>query len=120
MATSSADAPRSPRPPALSFRQRIALAFGAAALLIAATGLISFYALRENVASDRILLKEARDVIEFGRLRAAIERKIVAVRGYLLSGDEKFLAEIERWRRDLRSQIESLRRAGVLRRRRSF
>jgi PAS domain S-box-containing protein len=113
MATPSAEVPSPGRPPALSFRQRIALAFGAAALLIAATGLISFYALRESVASDRLLVKEARDVIEFGRLRAAIEKKIGAVRGYLLNGDEKFLAEIERWRRDLRTQVESLRRAGL-------
>ena len=43
MAKPSAGVPRSERPPALSFRQRIALAFGAAALLIAATGLISFW-----------------------------------------------------------------------------
>ncbi len=113
MATPSAEVPRSGRPPVLTFRQRIALAFGAAALLIAATGLICFYALRGSVASGRALLKEARDVIEFGRLRATIERKVDAERDLLLSGDEKFLPEIERWHRDLHSQIQGLRAAGL-------
>ncbi|HYV42712.1 MAG TPA: hypothetical protein VEO02_13055, partial [Thermoanaerobaculia bacterium] len=113
MAARSAEVPRSERPPALTFRQRIALAFGAAALLIAATGLICFSALRESVQSDRALLKEARDVIEFGRLRTTIDKKIAAAREFLLSGDEKSLPEIERWHGDLHSQIQSLRTAGL-------
>ncbi len=113
MAVRSAEVPRSERPPALTFRQRIALAFGAAALLIAATGLICFSALRESVQSDRALLKEARDVIEFGRLRTTIDKKIAAAREFLLSGDEKSLPEIERWHGDLHSQIQSLQTAGL-------
>ena len=113
MAIPSDGVPRSERPAALSFRQRLALAFGAAALLIAATGLISFRALRKSVASDQAILSQARDVIEFGRLRASIERKIVAARGFLLSGDDKFLTEIDRWHRDLRAQIASLRRESL-------
>ena len=75
MANPSSDVPRSERLPALTFRQGIGLAFGAAALLIAATGLISFSELRKSVAGDRAILHQARDVIEFDRLRATIEKR---------------------------------------------
>jgi PAS domain S-box-containing protein len=97
----------------LPFRQRVAIGFGAAALLIVVTGAVSYYALHEMVASDRAFSNQAREVIEFGRLRAAIEQEMIAARGFLITGDEKILPEIERWHRELRSQIESLRIAGL-------
>jgi PAS domain S-box-containing protein len=97
----------------LPFRQRVAIGFGAAALLIVATGAVSYYALHEMVASYRAFSNQAREVIEFGRLRAAIEKTVAAARGFLITGDEKFLSEIARWRGDLHAQIESLRVAGL-------
>lgn len=113
MAKPSAAVPSSERPHALSFRQRIGLAFGAAALLIAVTGLIAFLELRKSVAGDQAILGQARDVIEFDRLRATIEKKIVASRGFLITGDQKLLPEIERWHADLVSQIKRLRRTDL-------
>jgi PAS domain S-box-containing protein len=113
MAIPSDGVPRSQRPPALSFRQKVALGFAVAALLIIATGLISVYAIRESVASDRLFVDQARHVIEFGRLRSTIEQKMAAARGFLISGDEKYLPEIERWHLDLREQIKKLRRADL-------
>jgi PAS domain S-box-containing protein len=97
----------------LPFRQRVAIGFGAAALLIVVTGAVSYYALHETVASDRAFFNQARDVIEFGRLRAAIEKKTVAARDFLIAGDEKFLPEIARWHSDLHAQIEALRVSGL-------
>jgi PAS domain S-box-containing protein len=38
---------------------------------------------------------------------------MVAARGFLITGDERFLPEIERRRADLRSQIDGLRQAGL-------
>jgi PAS domain S-box-containing protein len=113
MANPSYAAPHSQGPPARSFRRRIALGFATAALLIIATGLISSYAIRESVASDRRFVNQARHVIEFGRLRTTIEQKMVAARGFLISGDEKYLPEIERWHLDLVLQIKKLRRADL-------
>ena len=97
----------------LPFRQRVAIGFGAAALLIVVTGAVSYYALHEMVAGYRAFSNQAREVIEFGRLRAAIEKKVVAARGFLITGDEKFLPEIARWRSDLHAQIEGQRVAGL-------
>jgi len=108
--------PRQSPPPGrapLTFRQRIAIGFAAAVLLIGVTWLVSYYALRETAASGRAFAAQARDVIEFGRLRAAIEQKMVAARGFLITGDEKFLPEIGRWHRDLQGQIANLRLAGL-------
>jgi len=97
-------------PPA--FRRRIAIGFAAAALLIVLIGLVSLYALHVAVSSDRALFRQARDVIEFGRLRAANEIKMVSLRGLLITGDENFLFELARSRRELLAEIARLRATG--------
>jgi len=97
----------------LPFRQRVGFGFGVAVLLIATTGAVSYYALHEMVASYRAFANQAREVIEFGRLRAAIEKTMVAARGFLITGEEKVLPEITRLRSDLHAQIEGLRAAGL-------
>ena len=103
-----------------SFRQRIAIGFAVSVLLIAATGLVSYYALRQTALSDRLFAHQARDVIEFGRLRATIEQKMVASRGYLITGDEKFLSEISQRHEELESQIRKLRKGDLTRREREL
>ena len=93
---SLSDATRTPEgqsPP--SFRLRIAAGFAAAVLLVGATGLISYYALHQTASGDRAFSDQARDVIEFGRLKTLIDQKMIAARGFLITGDEKFLPEIE-------------------------
>ena len=100
-------------PSAPGFRWRIAAGFTAAVVLIGVTGLVSFYALHQTASSGRAFAGQARDVIEFGRLRATIEQKMVAARSFLITGDERFLSEIKRRRADLRAQIEALRRTGL-------
>src|SRR5438093_8221916 len=101
--------PRPEYPSPLAFRWRIAVGFAAAVLLIAATGLVSYYALHQTAASDKAFASQARDVIEFGRLRLAVEQKMIAARGFLITGDEKFLPEIRRWHDELQSEIRKLR-----------
>ena len=107
-----------PREP--TFRQRIAIGFAIAVLLIAITGLVSYYALHQTARSDRLFAHQARDVIEFGRLRAAIEQKMVAARGYLITGDERFLSEIEQRHQDLQDQIRKLRKGDLTKREREL
>ncbi len=113
MARPIAGVPGTEKKPALTLRRRLGLAFGAAALLIASMGLIAFLELRKSVAGDQAILDQARDVIEFDRLRATIEKKIVASRGVLITGDESLLTEVERWHADLQSQIKGLRRTDL-------
>ena len=96
-----------------SFRRRIGAGFAAAVVLVGVTGLVSYYALHQTASSDRAFADQARDVIEFGRLRATIEQKMIAARGFLITGDEEILPEIELRHKDLHEQIRRLR-IGVL------
>ncbi|HKF44709.1 MAG TPA: PAS domain S-box protein [Thermoanaerobaculia bacterium] len=107
-----------PREP--TFRQRIAVGFAVAFLLIAITGAVSYYALHQTALSDRLFAHQARDVIEFGRLRATIEQKMVAARGYLITGDEKFLFEIQQRHQELQEQIRKLRKGDLTKREREL
>ena len=93
-----------------SFRLRIAAGFAAAVLLVGATGLIAYYALHQTALGDRAFSDQARDVIEFGRLKTLIDQKMIAARGFLITGDEKFLAEIEQRHKTLHEQIQQLRK----------
>ena len=110
--------PALPKEP--TFRQRIAIGFSVAVLLIAITGLVAYYALHQTAQSDRMFAHQARDVIEFGRLRAAIEQKMVATRGYLITGDSKFLAEIDQRHQELQEQIRKLRKGDLTKREREL
>jgi PAS domain S-box-containing protein len=92
-----------------SFRWRIAAGFAVAVVLIGVTGLVASYALRRTAASDRAFAEQAREVIEFGRLSATIEQKMNAVRSFVITGDEKFLPEIQQRHKDLHEQIRRLR-----------
>ena len=104
-------ASESPSPP--NFRWRIAAGFAVAVALIGVTGLVSYYALHQTASSDRAFADQARDVIEFGRLKTMIEQKMASARNFLITGDEKLLPEIEQRQKDLHDQIRKLR-VGVL------
>jgi PAS domain S-box-containing protein len=99
-----------PRPAPPGFRRTVVIGFAACVLLIAVTALVSYYVLNQTAASDHDFANQARDVIEFGRLRAAIEQKMSASREFLVTGDPKFLSEIERSHKELQSQIKNLRK----------
>jgi PAS domain S-box-containing protein len=108
MRRSAAGTPEVQSPP--SFRWRIAAGFAAAVALVGVTGLISYYALHQTASGDRAFSDQARDVIEFGRLKTLIDQKMIAARGFLITGDEKFLPEIEQRHRNLHEQIQQLRK----------
>jgi CHASE3 domain sensor protein len=100
--------PEGQSPP--SFRLRIAAGFAAAVLLVGATGLISYYALHQTALGERAFSDQARDVIEFGRLKTLIEQKMIAARGFLITGDEQLLPAIEQRHKNLHDLIQQLRK----------
>ena len=103
-----------------SFRRRIAIGFATAVLLIAATGLVSYYALQETASADRAFARQARDVIEVSRLRTKLEQKMVAARGYMISGDEKLLDEVRQRHEELHALIRDLRKGDLTKRERTL
>jgi methyl-accepting chemotaxis protein len=68
------------------------MGFAATAVLAMVMAGIAIYALNRVVASkDRVLAVNAQNLVDAARLQTAVARKAAAVRGYLLSGDPRFL-----------------------------
>jgi len=68
------------------------MGFAATAILAMVMAAIAVYALNSVVASkDRVLAVNAQNLIDAARLQTAAARKAAAVRGYMLSGDTKYL-----------------------------
>ena len=57
----------------------VSLVFALSVLLVLLLGIISMLALRASVASDRRAFAEASEIIEFGRIRTVLERKMKAL-----------------------------------------
>jgi methyl-accepting chemotaxis protein len=75
-----------------TFGQKLALGFALTVALSIVMATIALYALNRAVASkDRVISVNARNLTDAAKLEAAAARKASAVRGYLLSGDERFL-----------------------------
>jgi methyl-accepting chemotaxis protein len=76
----------------LTFGQKLAMGFAVIAVLAVAITAIAVYALNRVVASkDRVIAVSAQNLIDAARLQTAVARKAAAVRGYMLSGDPKYL-----------------------------
>ena len=88
----------------------IRLGFGASLLLVLLLGTISFIALRRSVESDRLAFEQANEMIEFGGLRTALERKMNAFRNYLSTADESYAVELVAARVQLLRILQDFRR----------
>lgn len=80
-----------------TYGEKLAMGFAATAILAMVMAAIAVYALNSVVASkDRVLAVNAQNLVDAARLQTAAARNMAASRGYLLSGDPKFLeAETE-------------------------
>jgi PAS domain S-box-containing protein len=107
-------------PETSAFRRRIGVGFATTALLIAITGIVSYYALHQTASGDRAFARQARDVIEISRLRTKVEQKMIAARGYLITGDEKLLYEVEQRHAELQELIRNLRKGDLTKRARTL
>src|SRR6266487_1470584 len=88
----------------------VSLGFGVSVLLVLLLGIISVLALRASVASDRQAFEEASRIIEFGRIRTVLERKMKAFRNYLATAQESDAAEVASAYRDLLRILEDFRK----------
>jgi PAS domain S-box-containing protein len=88
----------------------VSLGFGVSVLLVLLLGIISMLALRASVVSDRRAFEEANQIIEFGRIRTVLERKMKAFRSYLASAQESDAAEMASAYRDLLRILEDFRK----------
>jgi methyl-accepting chemotaxis protein len=92
------------------FGQKLALGFALTVALSIMMAAIALYALNRAVASkDRVISVNARNLTDAAKLEAAAARKASAVRGYLLSGDDRFLAAEANEHRDFLQILAELK-----------
>jgi methyl-accepting chemotaxis protein len=88
--------------------------FAVAVALAAAIGVVGIYALKSVVQSkDRVILVNSQRLVEAERLRAATLRKSAAGRGYLLTGEKRFLDEVLAARQEFADVISRLRASSL-------
>jgi methyl-accepting chemotaxis protein len=93
-----------------TFGQRLGAGFALTVLLTIATGAVAVYALRDVVASkDHVITVEAPLLVAAERSRTAIEQKGGALRGFLLTKDERLLDEMAKADRELTRELELMR-----------
>ncbi len=93
-----------------TFGRKLALGFALTVALSVMMAAIALYALNRAVASkDRVISVNAQNLTDAAKLQAAAARKASAVRGYLLSGDEQFLAMEENEHQDFLRILNKLK-----------
>lgn len=94
-----------------TFGQKIHIGFAITLALAVVVGAIAVYSLRAVVASkDEIITFHAQTVIHLEQIRGAFEAKVVGVRGYLITGEDRFLLKLQDAREDLLGHLAELRR----------
>jgi methyl-accepting chemotaxis protein len=95
-----------------TFGRRVASGFAAIVLLTILIGVMSTYALRIVVSTkDHVINVNAQILIASEQLDGMIERKGAALRGFLLSRDERFVDELRGVRADIAALLARLRAA---------
>ena len=93
-----------------TFGKKIAAGFAAVVVLSMLISAIAVYALKTVVASkDRVLEVNAQNLVDAEKLRGTTERKGGAVRGYLLTREERFLDQMKSARADFAATITRLK-----------
>jgi methyl-accepting chemotaxis protein len=78
----------------LTFGTKLAIGFATTAILAMVMAGIAVYALKSSVASkDRVININAQNLTDAAKLQTAAARKAAAVRGYMLSGDARFVEQ---------------------------
>lgn len=93
-----------------TFGQRLAAGFAVTVVLAIAIGIVSVYALRAVVTSkDSVINVNAHNLTEAERLRATLERKIAAFRGFLLSPEDQYLERMREARSEFLAAVARLK-----------
>src|SRR5882672_6413406 len=77
-----------------TFQKKVSTGFAVMVCLAALTAAVAVYALRAVVASkDNVISLVAENLVNATRLDAAADRQSATFRGFILSGDERFLQQ---------------------------
>jgi PAS domain S-box-containing protein len=88
-----------------SFLRQARLGLAVTAFLVVLFSALALFMLRAASADAHSALQHAQDVVAFGRFQSAVERKLIAVRGYLLDSDDGALHAIVAARTDAINEL---------------
>ncbi|MBI4568233.1 MAG: CHASE3 domain-containing protein [Planctomycetes bacterium] len=93
-----------------TFGQKVGVGFAGTVALTLVMGVVAIYALRAVVASkDLVIDRNAQALIAAEALRADVEHKVAAARGFLLTGESRFEARFAEMRQKVATDIIELR-----------
>ena len=94
-----------------TFGQRVGGSFAVLVTLAVVMGLVAYVALRTVVSTkDRVIDVDTQLLIDAQKIQALAEAKGSDARGFLLTGDERFVTEMQASRAELVDTLERLRR----------
>jgi CHASE3 domain sensor protein len=94
-----------------TFSQKITASFAAIVALVILMGTLSVYALRSVVADkDRIITVNSQLLLDAERLNGLRGEKSAESRGFLLTGDDRYLGQVQETRRGIAATFERLKR----------
>ncbi|MBI4240545.1 MAG: CHASE3 domain-containing protein [Candidatus Rokubacteria bacterium] len=94
----------------LTFGLKIGLGFAATVAVAFMIGILAVYTLKSVVASkDRVIEVDSQLLTGAERLRAAVEQKIAAARGYFMSPQETYLEDMRQARSEFTDEMGRLK-----------
>jgi len=95
-----------------AFGQKLAAGYAAMVVLVLVVSTVAAFALRSTVASkDRVISVNTRILIDAEQMRTLSERRVAAVRGYLISHEQRYLDELRASRTDFATVVAALQDA---------
>lgn len=93
-----------------TFGQKVGAGFAVTLLFTIIMGVVAIYALRTVVADkDRVIDVNAANRLDAERLTAAVESKVAALRGFLLTMDEDYVENIRTARADFTAALTRMK-----------
>ncbi len=93
-----------------TFGQKLAGGFALTVAFTVVIAVVAIYTLREVVAANEHVIEvNSRSLIDTQKLRVAIEQRMAAARGFFLSGDQQFAAQVRTANAEAAALIDSLK-----------
>jgi len=97
-----------------TFGRKLAAGFVVVLVLTLIMGCVSLVALRSVVeGKDRVIQHSGQDVIDAERIRAAMHREVVHIRGFLLTGNPRYLDKRTEATQEVDAIVEGIRARGL-------
>lgn len=105
--------PTLPRIRSVPFRRKVAIGFAISALLIVLVTATSAVAMKMALDSDQAAHRRAGELLALTSLHSALSARVASFRGYMLSGEPRFLEALRQGRSGVLANLDALRVGAV-------